>query len=56
MGKPSKKDDYMVMGSGKIQLSEEVVGVVSLFADDVDGPEFKTMLAIINSVELKVKP
>jgi len=56
VGKPSKKDDYKVMGSGKIQLSEEVVGVVSLFADDIDGPEFKSMLAIINSLELKSKP
>jgi hypothetical protein len=55
VGKPSKRDDYKVMGSGQVQLSEEVVGVVSIFADDAEGPEFKAMLAIINSLELKSK-
>ena len=56
VGKPSKKDDYKVMGSGQVQLNEEVVGVVSIFADYAEGPEFKSMLGIINSLELKPKP
>ena len=55
VGKEPKRDDYKVMGSGQVQLSEEVLGVVSLFADAADGPEFKSMLAIINSLELKPK-
>jgi hypothetical protein len=55
VGKESKRDDYKVMGSGQVQLSEEVLGVVSIFADATDGPEFKSMLAIINSLDLKPK-
>ena len=55
VGKAPKKDDYKIMGSGQIQLSEEVLGVVSIFADAADGPEFKAMLAIVNSLELKPK-
>ena len=53
VGKEPKIDDYKVMGSGQIQLSDEVIGVVSIFADAADGPEFKSMLAIINSLDLK---
>ena len=55
VGKESKRDDYKVMGSGQIQLSDEVLAVVSIFADAADGPEFKSMLAIINSLDLKPK-
>jgi len=51
--KAPRKDDYKVMGSGKIQLSEEALGVVSIFADAADGPEFKAMLSIINSLGLE---
>ena len=47
-------DDYKVMGSGQVQPADNVVGVVSLFADEGDGVEMKAMLKIINS--LKVKP
>jgi len=55
VGKEPKRDDYKVMGSGQVQLSDEVLGVVSIFADAADGPEFKSMLAIINSLDLKPK-
>lgn len=55
VGKESKRDDYKVMGSGQVQLSEEVLAVVSIFAGVADGPEFNSMLAIINSLELKPK-
>ena len=55
VGKGVKRDDYKVMGSGQIQLSDEVLGVVSIFADAADSPEFKAMLAIINSLDLKPK-
>jgi hypothetical protein len=53
VGKPSTKDDYKVMGSGIVQLSDEVLGVVSIFADEVDGKDFKALLAAINSFKLK---
>jgi len=55
VGKETKRDDYKVMASGQIQLSDEVLGVVSIFADAADGLEFKSMLAIINSLDLKPK-
>lgn len=54
VGKEVKPGDYKVMGSGQVQPSEDMVGVVSLFADDAAGKEFKAMVNIINS--LKVTP
>ena len=54
VGKKAKPDDYKVMGSGQVQPGDNMVGVVSLFADDAEGSEMKTMLKIINS--LKVTP
>lgn len=54
VGKKVKPDDYKVMGSGQVQLTDDMVGVVSLFADEADGAEMKAMLKMINS--LKVKP
>ena len=42
------------MGQGR-STQRRSLGVVSIFADDADGPEFKSMLAIINSLELKPK-
>lgn len=54
VGKEVKAGSYKVMGSGQIQPNEDILGVVSLFADDATGPEFKVMLKIINS--LKVAP
>ena len=54
VGKKAKPGDYKVMGSGQVQPADNVLGVVSLFADEADGVEMKTMLKIINS--LKVKP
>jgi hypothetical protein len=54
VGKKVKPGDYKVMGSGQIQPSEDMLGVVSLFADDAAGKEFKAMVNIINS--LKVTP
>jgi hypothetical protein len=54
VGKEAKPGDYKVMGSGQIQPNEDMLGVVSMFADDVAGKEFKAMVNIINS--LKVTP
>ena len=54
VGKEVKPGDYKVMGSGQIQPNEDMLGVVSLFADDGAGKEFEAMVNIINS--LKVTP
>jgi hypothetical protein len=54
VGKKATPGDYKVMGSGLVQPAENLVGVVSLFADEADGEEMKGMLKIINS--LKVRP
>jgi hypothetical protein len=53
VGKAPTKGDYKIMGSGIAQLSDEVLGAVSIFADEADGKEFKAMLAAINSLKLK---
>ena len=54
VGKKIKAGEFKVMGSGEVQPSKDMLGAVSLFADDADGEDFKTMVKIINS--LKVKP
>jgi hypothetical protein len=54
VGKKTKPGDYKVMGSGLVQPADNMLAVVSLFADEADGIEFKAMIKIINS--LKVKP
>lgn len=54
VGKKPPPGDYKVMGSGQVQPADNLVGVVSLFADEADGGEMQAMLKIINS--LKVRP
>jgi hypothetical protein len=54
VGKKAKPGQYKAMGSGQLQPSEDIVGVVSLFADDAESEEFVAMVSIINS--LKVTP
>jgi len=55
VGKNVKPGDYKVMGSGQVQPADNVVGVVSLFADDADGVELKAMTKIINSLNVKTR-
>lgn len=54
VGKKERTGDYKVMGSGQVQPSEGVVGVVSLFADEADGKDLKAMVRIINSLKVKL--
>ncbi|MEY2409061.1 MAG: hypothetical protein QOF48_1731 [Verrucomicrobiota bacterium] len=54
VGKAVQRGEYKVVANGQVQPSEDVLGVVSLLADDVTSTEFKAMLAIVNS--LKIKP
>ncbi|PYI91710.1 MAG: hypothetical protein DME97_12510 [Verrucomicrobia bacterium] len=51
--KSATADDYKVMGSGILQLSDQVIGVVSIFADDANGEEFKEMLRAVNTLKLE---
>lgn len=53
VGKKVEQGDYKVMGSGQIQPADNLMGVVSLFADEADGLEMKMMLKIINSLEVR---
>lgn len=55
VGKPSKRGDYKVLVSGQVQPAADTLGVVSLFADEAEGKEFKAMIQIINSLQLKPK-
>jgi hypothetical protein len=54
VGKTPPPGEYKVMGSGEVQPGDNLIGVVSLFADEADGEEMKSMVKIINS--LKVRP
>jgi hypothetical protein len=53
-GKHVKPREYEAIGVGKVQPGVGVLGLVTLFADEADGKEFKTMVKIINS--RKVQP
>jgi len=55
VGKKPKPGDYKVMVSGEIQPADNVVGVVSLFADEADGAELKAMIKIIDSLKVNLK-
>ena len=54
VGKNVKPGEYKIMGSGEVQPADNILGAVSLFADEADGIELKAMIKIIDS--LKVKP
>jgi len=54
VSKKAKAGEYKVMGSGEVQPADNLLGAVSLFADEADSKEFKAMIEIINS--LKVRP
>ena len=56
VGKPPKKDDQKVLGSGVVQLRDDVTGVVTLLADAADGGEFRAMVKSVNSLRLTAKP
>ena len=53
VGKKTKPGDYKVMAPGEIQPADNVVGVVTLFADEADGAEMKAMIKMINGVRIK---
>ncbi len=55
VAKKPEPGDYKVMGSGEVQPGNDILGVVSLFADDAQSEEFKAMIKIINSLKLRVK-
>ena len=53
VGKKPKPGDYKVIASGEVQPADNMLGVVSLFADEADGIELKAMIKIINSLGVK---
>ena len=53
VGKNPGPDDFKVMGVGEVQPAENMLGTVSLLANAADGPEFKTMVQIINSLKIR---
>jgi len=56
VGKPPQTgDEYKVMASGMIQLDSDALVVVSIVYDDPDGPEFKSLLQAVNSLEIKMR-
>ena|ERR1035437_5328313 len=55
VGKVTPLGNYKVMGSGEVQPADNMHGVVSIFADDADGKDFKTMVSVINSLTVKPK-
>lgn len=52
-GKAPEEGNYKVLASGLIEPGNDLVGVVSIFADDGNGIEFQAMLKAINSLDLK---
>ena len=55
VGKPVPPGEYRVLATGQVQPGANLLGVVSLFADDADGAELKAMIEIINSLRLRPK-
>ena len=51
VGQPPVRGNYKVMTSGLIYLGNRISGAVTLFTDNLTGPEFKPMLGIVESLE-----
>lgn len=52
VGKPPVRADYKAVANGVIQPTDQIQGIVSLMTDDVNGEDFKAMLAMINSLTI----
>lgn len=48
VGQPTKKDSFKVMGVGIIHFSDELMATVGLSCDDLNGDDFKAMLAMVS--------
>jgi hypothetical protein len=55
VGKKTRAGQYRVIGVGEVQPSENLLGALSLFADDAEGKEFKAMLGMVNSMKVTPK-
>jgi hypothetical protein len=51
VGKPPVKGNFKTISPGMIYLSKDLVLAVTIFADDLSGPEFKQLVDIIQSTE-----
>lgn len=55
VGKTPKAGDFKVMATGEVQPADNLVGMVTLFANELDGADLKAMIKIINSIKVKPK-
>lgn len=55
VGKTPKAGEFKVLATGEVQPADNLVGVVTLFANELDGAELKAMIKIINTIKVKPK-
>jgi hypothetical protein len=55
VGKPSKPDEFKVIGVGIIRYSDDVMAAVSVAGDDEKGPDFSSMMAAVSSTAFAKK-
>ncbi len=53
VGKPSKHDEFKVIGVGIVQYDDKVMAAFSIAADDEKGPDFAAMVAAVSGTTLK---
>jgi hypothetical protein len=52
VGKPSVNGHYKTMSPGVIYLSKDIAISVTIFTDDLSGPEFQELLGLVQSIVL----
>lgn len=50
VGKPVSKGNAKVMASGLVKLRDDVIGPITMLADDENGEDMKTMIGVVNSI------
>ncbi len=55
VGKAVEPGDFRVMAIGEVQPGDNLPATVSLFANDLEGADFKAMVKMVNSLTLKPK-
>lgn len=55
VGKPTKRDEFKVIGIGIIRFRDDLMAAVSIAADDEKGPDFAAMLAAVSGATVTKK-
>jgi hypothetical protein len=55
VGKPSKKDEFKVVGVGAAHLTDGLMATIGISCDDEKGPEFAAMLEAVATVSFTPK-